>query len=79
MLPLRARVELKSMAMKGTPHSLKLQRYWNLTIRLFSVTSKTLVGVSLTLLHKSRRSILWPEPTGQYTELNVKKVSSKIV
>ena len=32
------------MAMKGTPHSPKLQHYWNLTIRLFSVISRTLVG-----------------------------------
>ena len=29
---------------EGTPHSLKLQHYWSLTIRLFNVISKTLVG-----------------------------------
>ena len=29
---------------RGTPHSPKLQHYWNLTIRLFSVLSRTLVG-----------------------------------
>ena len=29
---------------RGTPHSQKLQHYWNLTIRLFNVISKTLVG-----------------------------------
>ena len=29
---------------RGTPHSPKLQHYWNLTIRLFSVISRTLVG-----------------------------------
>ena len=28
---------------RGTPHSQKLQHYWNLTIRLFSVISRTLV------------------------------------
>ena len=28
---------------RGTPHSPKLQHYWNLTIRLFSVISRTLV------------------------------------
>ena len=31
------------MAWKGTPHSPKLQHCWNLTIRLFSVISRTLV------------------------------------
>ena len=30
----------------GTPHSPKLQHYWNFTIRLFSVISRTLVGGS---------------------------------
>ena len=29
---------------EGIPHSPKLQHYWNLTIRLFSVISRTLVG-----------------------------------
>ena len=29
---------------RGTPHSPKLQDYWNLTIRLFSVISRALVG-----------------------------------
>ena len=29
---------------RGTPHSPKLQHYWSLTIRLFSVISRTLVG-----------------------------------
>ena len=29
---------------RGTPHSPKLQHCWNLTIRLFSVISRTLVG-----------------------------------
>ena len=29
---------------RGTPHSSKLQHYWNLTIRLFSVISRILVG-----------------------------------
>ena len=33
----------------GIPHSLKLQHYWNLTIRLFSVISRTLVGGGLPL------------------------------
>ena len=29
---------------RGTPHSSNLQHYWNLTIRLFSVIFRTLVG-----------------------------------
>ena len=33
----------------GTPHSLKPQHYWNITIRLFSVISRTLVGGVLPL------------------------------
>ena len=45
MIPFRARVNLGAMAMKwGTPHSPKLQHHWNLTIRLFSVISRKLVG-----------------------------------
>ena len=34
---------------RGTPHSLKFQHHWNLTIRLFSVISRTLVGWVLPL------------------------------
>ena len=34
---------------RGTPHSPKLQRYWSLTIRLFSVISRTLVEKVLSL------------------------------
>ena len=44
-------VDLRAMAMKRSPHSPKLQHHWNLTIRLFSVISKTLVvGVGVLLL-----------------------------
>ena len=50
---------------RGTPHSPKLQDCWNLTIRLFSVISRTLVGVCLTPLQRSSRCILQPQPTGQ--------------
>ena len=46
---------------RGTPHSPKLLHYWSLTIRLFSVISRTLVGGGLTPLqsiiinfHKSK-------------------------
>ena len=44
--PLRSMVDLGAMAIKGTPHSPKLQHHWKLTIRLFSVISRTLVGGS---------------------------------
>ena len=43
VLPLRARVDLGAMAMKGYSTFPKLQHSWNLTIRLFSVISRTLV------------------------------------
>ena len=33
----------------STPHSPKLQHYWNLNIRLFSVISRTLIGVFYSL------------------------------
>ena len=39
-----ARADLGAMAMKGYLHSPKLQHHWNLTIRLFRVIPKTLVG-----------------------------------
>ena len=42
MLPLRVRVDLGA-------HSLKLQHYWNLTIRLFNVLSRTPIGGVLPL------------------------------
>ena len=32
---------------RGTPHSPKLQHYWNPTIRLFSIISMTLTGLIL--------------------------------
>ena len=50
MLPFRIRVNLGAMAIKGgTPYSPKLQHYWSLTNRLFSVISRPLVEwVSLT-------------------------------
>ena len=68
MLPLRARVDLGAMAMRGTPHAPKLQHCWNLTIRLFSVISRTLVSCwGLTLLQRCSQCILHPQPTGQST------------
>ena len=43
---------------KGTLHSPKLQHNWNLTIRLFSVISVTLVDGGLSTLQRSSRRIL---------------------
>ena len=45
MLPLRTRVDLGVMAMKGYSASPKLQHHWNIAIILFSVISRTLVVV----------------------------------
>ena len=42
-------MDLRANAMNGTLHFLKLQHYWSLTIRLFSVISRTLVGGGLPL------------------------------
>ena len=41
-----------------------LQHYWSLSIRLFSVISRTLVGGSLAPLQKCSLHILYPQPTG---------------
>ena len=46
----RAKVDLGAMAMKGYSAFPKLQHHWNLTIRLFSVISRTLIGRGLTPL-----------------------------
>ena len=48
---------------RGTQDSLKLQIYGSLTIRLFRVTSRTLVG-GVFLLCRCSRCILQPEPIG---------------
>ena len=50
---------------RGTPHSPKLQHCWNLTIRLFSVISRTLVSGGLTPLQRCSQCILQPQLTGQ--------------
>ena len=50
---------------RGTPHSSKSQHHWNLTIRLFSVISRTLIEGGLTPLQRCSRCILQPQLTGQ--------------
>ena len=71
VLPPRARVELGAMAIKGYSTFPKLQHCWNLTIRLFSVISRTLDGRVLTPLQRSSRCILQPQPTGQLAILGM--------
>ena len=46
----------------------KVLHYWILTIRLFSVISKMLVGGSLIRLQRGRPCILQPQPTGIFVE-----------
>ena len=41
VVPFPAKADLGAEAKKGTLHSTKLQHYWNLTNRLFSVISRT--------------------------------------
>ena len=49
---------------RGTLHSPKPQHYWCLTIRLFSVISRTLIGrVGFTFLQRCSQSILQPQLT----------------
>ena len=66
-------MNLRAMAMKECSVFPKPQHYWDLTIRLFSVISRTLIGGGggLTPLQRCSQCILQPQPTGQYTELNV--------
>ena len=49
---------------RGTPHSPKLLHYWSLTIRLFSVISRTIVGRGFTPLQRCSRCVLLSQPTG---------------
>ena len=58
MQPFQAKVNLGVMAMKGCLHSPKPQHYWNLTIRLFSVISWTLV-VGVLLLWREAVSVFY--------------------
>ncbi len=55
---------------RSTPESPNLQHYGSLTIRLFSIISRTLVmgGGGLTPLQRSNRCILQPQPTGQISD-----------
>ena len=71
VLPLRVRLNLGAMVMKGCPHSPKPQHHWNLTIRLFSVISRTLVWWGLTPLQRCSRCILQPQPIKQSEEKGV--------
>ena len=43
----------------GTPHSPKLQHYWNVTIKLFSVIFRTLVGGGVLPLSREAVSVFY--------------------
>ena len=62
MIPLRARVDLRAMAMEGYSTFPKFQHYWNLTIRLISVISRTLVVVG-TYPFAEKQSVYSTAPT----------------
>ena len=68
VLPLWTRVDPRTMAIKGYSASPKLQHYWRLTIRLFSVISRTPIGGrgGLTPLQKCSLLILQSHLTRQY-------------
>ena len=71
VLPFRARVE--QWQWRGAPHSPKLQHYWNLTIRLFSVISGlSLVGGFLPLCRGAVSVFYSPSQLGKKVMLIVK-------
>ena len=70
MLPLWARVDLGMMAGKGYSAFPKLQHYWSLTIRLFSVISRTLFGGFLTLCREAVSVFYSPSWLGHITVLS---------
>ena len=49
---------------RSTPHFPKLQHYWSLTIRLFSVIFRVLIEKGLTPPQRNSWCILQPQPTG---------------
>ena len=53
------RVELGAMAINGYSAFPKLQHYWSLTIKFFSVISRTLVGRGFTPVQRFSRCIRW--------------------
>ena len=69
VLPFQASVNLGAMAMKGCSAFPKPQHHWNLTIRLLSVISRTLVrgGSYLSAVVQSVYSTA--QPTGQGTNV----------
>ena len=65
MLPLRARVDLGAMAIKGYSAFPKAPALLEPHHQIFSVIIRTLMGGDLTPLQRSSRCILQPQPTGQ--------------
>ena len=73
VLPFRARVDLGAMAMKGVLHSPKLQDYSNLTIRLFSVISRILIG-GVVVLPLCREAVgVFYSPSQIYDQSSLRK------
>ena len=67
-----------SVQWMGIPHSPKVQYYWSLTIRLFSVISRILIGEwALNPLQRSSQCILQPQPTWRQRKEREKKIIKK--
>ena len=59
---------------RGTPHSSNLQHYWSLTIGLFNVISKTLIGGVLPFCRDAVGVFHSPNPLGGYGRVQVNHV-----
>ena len=64
---------------RGTWHSPKLQYYWNLPIRLFSILCRTLVGEVLLLSRNAVGIFSSPSCLGQDSMCKTRRVSGKII
>ena len=78
MLPFLARMDMIGMAIKGYSTFPKPQHHRNLTIRLFSVISRKLIG-GLTPLQRCSWCTLQPQLTGQikYTTVGLAKYNTE--
>ena len=64
---------------RGTPHSTKLQHYWSLTIRLFSVISSTHLGGILPFCRDAVDVFYRPRRLGQTFKLIFEDISKMLV
>ena len=69
MLPLQAEWTWEWWQLRGISHSPKLQHYWNLSIRLFSVIIRTLVGGVLPLCRNAVSVFYSPRRLGNQSLL----------